>query len=60
MYLDEVHDRIESQTLSIAPVDRDKLRRFYEGMTLFFSLSLSHTNLSNFGSILIQFNIYFI
>lgn len=27
---DEVHDRIVSRTLSIAPVDRDKLRQFYE------------------------------
>lgn len=37
-YSDEVHDRIVSRTLSIAPVDRDKLRRFYEGR---ISLSLS-------------------
>lgn len=40
-YSDEVHDRIVSRTLSIAPVDRDKLRQFYEGI-LSLSLTFSH------------------
>lgn len=43
MYSDEVHDRIVSRTLSIAPVDRDKLRQFYEGiLSLSLSLTFSH------------------
>lgn len=53
-YSDEVHDRIVSRTLSIAPVDRDKLRQFYEGI-LSLSLSYIQSYLSNFGFFLIQF-----
>lgn len=54
---DEVHDRIVSRTLSIAPVDRDKLRRFYEGrISLSLCLSYSFISIKPF---LIQFK-YFI
>lgn len=54
---DEVHDRIVSRTLSIAPVDRDKLRRFYEGrISLSWSLLYSFIFIKPF---LIQFK-YFI
>lgn len=49
-YSDEVHDRIVSRTLSIAPVDRDKLRQFYEGI-LSLSLTFSHI----YQTFLIQF-----